>query len=164
MKSFIDCCIYLIFLGIAGFLIGRFLPKKWFRFNIFPYSPFPFEKNGNIYTTLGVREWKDKFPDMSIILPAIMPSKKLSKTRTTEQLVLMIQETCVAELIHILLCVAGFWCIGMWEQGGFFIALLNVLGNLPYVIIQRYNRPRLIRLLKAQKMTQHWKEAGLCEC
>ena len=60
----------------------------------------------------------------------------------------MIQETCIAELVHGVLCIAGLYCFQIWPgTGGLLIAALNVLGNLPYIIIQRFNRPRLVRLL-----------------
>lgn len=150
IKYLIDCCIYIIFIGTTGFLVGRLLPKSWFRYDLFPFRPFRFEKGGDIYTALGVRHWKDRLPDMSVILPAIMVSKKLPKTAVEDQLVLMIRETCVAELVHGLLCIAGLHCIRLWPgAGGLLAAALNFLGNLPYIIIQRFNRPRLVRLLSA---------------
>ena len=41
-------------------------------------------------------------------------------------------------------------CVGLVTlNGGLAAAVLNVLGNLPYIIIQRFNRPRLVRLLVA---------------
>lgn len=44
------------------------------------------------------------------------------------------------------------------------VSLLNILGNLPYIIIQRYNRPRLAHLLAATEGKMHRKEENLCEC
>lgn len=55
MKHLIDCGIFIVLIGIAGFLIGRLLPKSWFRYDLFPYRPFPLEKGGAIYAALGVR-------------------------------------------------------------------------------------------------------------
>ena len=61
----------------------------------------------------------------------------------------MIQETCVAELVHGLLCLSGLACLKLWPgMGGAIITLLNLVVNLAYVAIQRYNRPRLLRLLR----------------
>ena len=165
MKNFFDCCIYLTIIGIAGFFLGRILPKTWFFYDRFPYLPFAFEQNGQVYAILGVRRWKERFPDMSTILPAVMPSKSLPQRATTAQLTLMLQETCVAELIHLLLCIAGLRCLCIWAgAGGLLVSLLNILGNLPYIIIQRYNRPRLARLLAATEGKTHRKEESLCEC
>ena len=63
----------------------------------------------------------------------------------------MIQETCVAELTHALLCLAGIAVFWIWPgPGGLILFLIDVfLGNLPFILIQRYNRPRLIRLMAA---------------
>ena len=79
-----------------------------------------------------------------------MPSKKLSKSAVTAgQIELIIQETCIAEWIHGLLSVLGFGCIFIWKGlGGWIVSILYVLGNFPYIAIQRYNRPRLVNLLQ----------------
>ena len=61
----------------------------------------------------------------------------------------MIQETCIAEFVHIVLFVLGFGCVLIWEGPGGWMAaaVYNLLGNVPFILIQRYNRPRLQRLL-----------------
>lgn len=83
---------------------------------------------------------------MSKICTKIMPPKKLSMD-SIAKLPLMIQETCVAEFIHVLLCVTGIYCVWLWPGiGGAVVAGLYFLRNLLFVFIQRYNRPRLLRL------------------
>lgn len=155
MNAFFKCVLYLAAVGFASFLIGRVLPKSSFYAGRFPFRPFRFEKNGSIYHALHIRTWKEGFPDMSVILPALIPSKKLPKVITTAQIEAMIQETCIAECIHALLCLVGFGCIFLWEGiGGWLMSLLYALGNLPYIIIQRYNRPKLVRLLKRLQMKE----------
>ncbi|MFR5632718.1 MAG: glycosyl-4,4'-diaponeurosporenoate acyltransferase [Monoglobales bacterium] len=149
MNGLVRCIAYLAVVGVVFFLLGRALPPKWFRYDAVPFRSFYFEKSGTFYKTFGVQKWKDKFPDMSIILPALLPSKKLPKKKSVEQIELMLQETCIAELIHSLLCVAGFGCIFLWQgAGGIIISILYMLGNIPYNMIQRYNRPKLVRILK----------------
>ena len=64
-----------------------------------------------------------------------------------------LRETCVAEFIHVLLSILGFGAVfivgGAW---GWIISIVYFLaGNLPYIIIQRYNRPRLLRLEDGMK-------------
>lgn len=47
------------------------------------------------------------------------------------------------------ICVAGLYCIHLWSGvGGIVVPLLFALGNLPFIIIQRDNRPRLLRVLE----------------
>ncbi len=147
------CVLYLAVMGLLSFPLGRIVPKRWFRYDSFPYRTYRFEREGALYRSLRVQEWKDKVPDMSRLLPAVMPSKQLSKTtRSVSHMERMVQETCVAELVHLLLAVAGFACVRIWRgMGGWVVSLLFALGNLPFIIIQRYNRPRLVRLLHRMK-------------
>ena len=42
-KYFMDCVFYIALIGIVFFLLGRLLPKGWFRYDQFPFRPFPFE-------------------------------------------------------------------------------------------------------------------------
>lgn len=149
MRNFLFCVLYLATISIASFILGRLMPKAWFRFDRWPFHPFRFERDGQLYVAMGVRRWKDKCLDMSAIFPRLMASKKLPHEISGEKLELMVQETCIAEWIHMLLALLGFGCIFIWKNvGGWAIALLYALGNLPYVIIQRYNRPKLVRLMK----------------
>lgn len=87
----------------------------------------------------------------------MMPAKNLSGD-FEKRLPVMILETCVAEITHGLLCVAGLGCIWICPGwGGVAAALIDiVLLNLPFILIQRYNRPRLLHL--QQKLRE--KEGG----
>lgn len=145
--SLIRCLIYLALIGAAGFILGRLLPKRLFRADRPPFKLLGWEQGGRIYEKVGVKAWKDKVPDMSAILPKLMPSKKLPKEMTPAVLERMIQETCVAEWIHGLLALLGFGCVFLWKGvWGWIASVLYLLGNLPDIIIQRYNRPKLLRI------------------
>lgn len=152
MREFGICVLYFALTGIAGFFLGRILPKGWFRYDRFPYKALAFEREGKIYEALGIRRWKDVLPDMSKILPGLIPSRKLSGARTPEQVELLLQETCIAECIHCLLCISGIACIFLWKgAGGWILYGVYVLGNLPFNLIQRYNRPKLARIYRKCK-------------
>jgi len=165
--KFWRCFWYFIITGVIAFFVGRLLPKKWFRADMFPYRSYKFEQEGRIYDKLNIRKWQNKVPDMSKILPFMMPAKNLSGN-FRERLPRMLQETCVAELIHTLNCFAGLYCLKLYPGiGGVIILILYItLFNLPFIIIQRYNRPRLQRLhnrVKETEMTVKG-EAVVCEC
>ena len=113
--------------GVLSFCVGQALPRRWFHPDAFPFRPFAWEKGGKIYERLGVRRWKDLLPDMSRIVPGVV-KKKASLNRTPEAMALLVRETCEAEAVH------------------------YVLGNLLFVIIQRYNRPRLAAIQKRLEM------------
>ena len=46
------CLSFLLVLGIAVFLAGRFFPRRWIFEDSFPFNSFAFEKEGNIYNRI----------------------------------------------------------------------------------------------------------------
>ena len=142
----LKCILYLTAIGAASFVIGRLLPKSWLHEDRFPFRPFAFERQGKRYEKLRIKSWQNKLPDMSRLFKHLMPAKKMNGD-TLRDLPLMIKETCVAECIHLLLPLAGLYCLRLWRgMGGRIITVCNLLGNIPFIMIQRYNRPRLVRL------------------
>lgn len=147
----LKCAVYFAITGLLLFFAGRLIPPQRMEWYRFPYKLYAAEKEGTIYKKIGIHHWQNKVPDMSKIFTKLMPPKRMVDT-SKESLLRMIQETCVAELTHILLCITGLYCIKLWPgAGGITLALLNiVLFNLPFILIQRYNRPRLVQLYKRQ--------------
>lgn len=144
------CVIYYIVLGVCFVPARAHTPEGWFDSRAFPYKPLDFE--AGLYKKLRVKQWQNTLPDMSRILPKLMPPKKMTADYGS-RLPRMLQETCVAEFIHVLLSILGFGAVfivgGVW---GWIISIVYFLaGNLPYIIIQRYNRPRLLRLEDGMK-------------
>ena len=143
---------YLLALSLLAHPVGQALPRRWFSGDRWPWASAPFEKEGRFWRKLGVHRWKDKVPDMSRLL-GDMVKKQLAPDGKTDY-ALLVQETCVAECVH--------FCLGLLPLGAFalcrsgwmvcIVAVYILLGNLPFQIIQRYNRPRLLRLMrKARK-------------
>lgn len=160
--DFLRCVFYLAINGFLFFAIGRVMPKGWLHSDRAPFKSFAFEKDGKIYEKIGIKHWQNKVPDMSRILPWAMPAKKVTGD-FPERLPVMLQETCVAELIHWILCIVSAGCIRIWRgAGGVLIFLIAcVILNLPFIIIQRYNRPRLLKTWRTyQRMREHTKEKG----
>ncbi|MBQ3226783.1 MAG: glycosyl-4,4'-diaponeurosporenoate acyltransferase [Clostridia bacterium] len=149
MALFWKCFRYCVISSLAGFFLGRLLPKRWFRTDRFPFRPYAFEKNGRFYHIFGIRFWYKRVPDMSKIVPILMPAKNLSGDYK-ERLYLLLQETCIAEFVHLVLCLTGFYCLVIWPGlgGGICTFLYIVFFHFPYIMIQRYNRPRLMKLWK----------------
>ena len=160
------CLIYFAIIGVLSFVIGRMMPKRWFRYDAIPYRSARFEKEGAIYNKLNIKSWQNKVPDMSRIFPKLMPAKRLGSKTDAETLKTMLQETCIAELTHGVLCFTGLHFVSIWQgAGGIVLAVLNMLGNLPFILIQRYNRPRLAKLLRryeAAERTQRSKDPCAC--
>lgn len=140
------CIIYLAVLGIASQVIGMNLPRRYFDPNGALYRPWRAEKGGRAYEKLGIRRWKGKLPDMSKFVKSMMP-KSVRSRFDAETALLMAKETCVAELVHLVLAVCGFPCVFLWRGWGFLAWGLYALGNLPFIMVQRYNRPRYMAVL-----------------
>ena len=146
--QFLKCACYLAGLGILSFVLGRLVPKTWFDYTRFPYRAFAFERDGRLYEALRVSRWQSRVPDMSRLFPKLMPPKKLSARPDEQTLLVMIRETCAAEATHALLILAGLGLLAIWPGAGGIVLYLiyAIFGNLVFLIIQRYNRPRLVRL------------------
>lgn len=140
--------VYVAVIGILAHYIGESMPRGWFSENKFPYRIYAFEKNGRIYEKIGIRSWKTKLPDMSRVMRDMLP-KKISYGATGESIGALIKETCVAECIHCCLSVLSSGIYFIWKNyiGILLVAVFIVL-NTPFILIQRYNRPHLIKLKK----------------
>lgn len=113
--------------------------RPWFREK-------PFEKN--LYKKLKVRRWKDRLPtaDERAFAFGKAPIERL------------IGATCQAEIIHELDIPASLaailFAIPFGELWIFLItSILGAALDLMFVIVQRYNRPRLLRACSASRRT-----------
>lgn len=147
--EFWKCFFYFALTGVLALLLGRILPKSRLHPEGLLFRSRPFEQDGKLYEKLNIKQWQNRLPDMSRILPFLMPPKKLSGDYK-QRLPMMIEETCVAELIHVLVCISGLYSLQLWPgTGGVSVYLIYVVVfNLPYIMIQRYNRPRLMKLYR----------------
>lgn len=77
MKHFLRCLLYIAALGVVFFVVGRLVPKSWFKADHFPWRCYSYEQA--IWKALRVKQWQAKVPDMSRIFTNIMPAKKLKR-------------------------------------------------------------------------------------
>lgn len=147
---FLRCICFFALIGVAAFPIGRLAARRGLPFDAFPFKSLPFEREGQAYKRVGIAKWQSRVPDMSRLLKGSMPEKRLEGRPDRDRLLQMIQETCIAEAVHALLCVAGLGAVWLWPGAGGWITwfVYCLVGNLPFILIQRYNRPRLVKLLR----------------
>ena len=147
--GFVNCILYMGFLGVVSYPVGRIISKRDPNPESFLFRERTWELGGKIYEKLHIKSWQARIPDVSQVLHRWMPRKKLHVGFTAETVRMMIRETCTAEVVHGLLNLAGLWLLGFWRGvGGIVMYLIYVLfGNLPFILVQRYNRPRLKMLL-----------------
>lgn len=72
-----------------------------------------------------------------------------------ENLVRFLRESCRAELTHWLV-ILPFWVFGFFLTATetWVMLLYGLLANLPCIIVQRYNRPRFLKLLEKTQSNQ----------
>lgn len=107
--------------------------KKWFQEKAF---------EGKLYEKLKVKKWKKR-------LPTFTPQYFNLNSRSVEEIV---QATCQAEIVHEVILPLSFvpviFSVWFGSLGVFLItSCISFLFDGIFVIIQRYNRPRLIRLI-----------------
>ena len=157
MKKVIDMPLWLSFcvsvacivgVGFLANFIGEALPRAIFHPNRFPYRVYRWEKDGKVYERVGVHKWKDNVPDMSRLRKKKMVPKHLGICPTADGVHTLALETCRAEAVHSVLCLLSVGLIFLWKNRwlGVGVVVIYVLCNLPFIIIQRYNRPALLAL------------------
>ena len=145
---------YIAVAGIAAHFIGEALPRSRFDPCRAPYAPWPWEKSGKLYRALKVHFWKDKLPDMSRVAPD-MVQKRVPLSGSSDQAARVAVETCVAELVHWVLMLLSFIIYLLWPTPpGAALAALYGLSHIPFIIIQRYNRPTLVTLAERLKQRE----------
>lgn len=160
IQAFMTSVVAFMILGPIGFVLGELFPRKWVHYDSFPFNEFKWEKNGEIYRRLRINEWKDRVPDMSILFKWMFPKQAISQSRSSDYFRRFVIETCVAEAVHVLLMVAGYmmYAFVYHNAWGFIASTLYALGNLPFVLIQRYNRPRFKLLMQRQQQIDQRKK------
>jgi glycosyl-4,4'-diaponeurosporenoate acyltransferase len=119
---------------------------RWFR-------PRSWERDGEFYATaFRIRSWKRHLPDGAPMLGRLgFPKRSLTDT-STGHLQTFIAETCRAEVVHwiILGCAPLFF---LWNKPfvGALMIVYAAAENLPLIATQRYNRFRLLRVVRKRR-------------
>ncbi len=139
--------LYLGLLGLFSYFTGEALPREWMNEETAFFRPRHWERRGKVYEIFQIKKWKLKLIDMSKIMKTSNVRKEIKGEVTVENLTALIKETCIAELSHWFLCVGSVFVYNFWDNWvGGLVWLLYVIGNFPFIMIQRYNRPNLQRL------------------
>lgn len=99
-----------------------------------------------LYQKLRVKRWKEK-------MPTYYPAAFSIRERSLEA---VIQTMCISEIGHELNVVLSFVPLSfalIWGEFPVFLitSVIGALVDVPFVIMQRYNRPRLVRMLEKRK-------------
>ncbi|MCO7124362.1 glycosyl-4,4'-diaponeurosporenoate acyltransferase [Sporolactobacillus shoreicorticis] len=137
-----------IIISVVNTLISIKLPNSIFHLDSWLFRTRGWEREGYFYQYwFGVKKWKSLLPELSDFFSFLFSKKQMGQP-SADYLYRFALETCRAELVH--------WCIIVssilfmqWNHTG--VSLLTVViavaCNLPYIMIQRYNRPRILNIL-----------------
>lgn len=128
------------------------VPDRYYQYIGNCFKSFKWEENGQFWNHhFHVRKWKDSLPDSSSIFKTAYNKKEMKRTNL-ESLEKFIIETQRAELAHWLsMLPAPLFFIWNPAWAGWIMVIYAFLANFPFIIIQRYNRPRLLNLLQTKR-------------
>jgi glycosyl-4,4'-diaponeurosporenoate acyltransferase len=113
------------------------------------YKERNWEKGGEFYQDkFKVRAWKKKLPELADFIKSIFP-KKFIKEFQGEFIAKYLMESCKAEFTHWSIIFSTVIFL-IFDGITAFISMLflAIILNFPFIIIQRYNRPRIISIMK----------------
>jgi len=153
------CFIAWPLLQFAAALACLKLPDRTFSSHSFIFRTHHCENGGLIYDRIfRVSRWKHLVPDGHIVSKKRQFKKKHLETFSADNLNKFILESARAELTH-WLAIPPFVLFGFFvPSNALWCMLIYTLAvNLPCIIIQRYNRPRLQGLL--DRMNRNYRTA-----
>ncbi|MBV8982092.1 MAG: hypothetical protein JO086_14410 [Acidimicrobiia bacterium] len=133
--------------ALVGYACHR-LPAGALANDNFVTRPRAFEDDGRLYERTRIRRWKDRLPDAGALFSGGV-SKRHLRGRDADGLRDFAIETRRAELVHWLVA-ATTPVFAFWNPPALLAAMAayGVVANLPFIAIQRYNRARIIRVLR----------------
>lgn len=134
---------------VSASYISYKIPNRFYSINSFLFKQRKWEKSGRLYSKFfKVKKWKHLLPDGAAATKKGYRKKKL-EDYSKENLELFLIESCRAELTH-LLAILPFWVFGLFGPPKIivFMFIYAIAVNIPCIIVQRYNRPRILRMLK----------------
>lgn len=151
-----------LIIGVLSAIFGNFIPRKYIDYDKFPFRQYKFELNGRLYQFFLIDKWKLKLPDISEYIKSVFPKTfdtALYK-KNEHYFASFAKETCVSELVHFaLILIAPLYIFLNWDiVWGINVMLIDIVVNIPFIMIQRYNRPRLARIARRETARLHVSE------
>jgi glycosyl-4,4'-diaponeurosporenoate acyltransferase len=114
--------------------------KWWFHLR-------PAERSGRLYERLRIKRWKDALPEAGALFRGGFSKRRVTR-HDREYLERFVIETRRAELAHWPILAIGPTFF-LWMPWWLALAMLGyaVIANVPCILVQRYNRARLERML-----------------
>ena len=146
----INNCMRVCFIGVIAGIVFAYLPASLFKGTEKLLKTLDFEENGRFYEKyFKISRWKDKLPQFSNIVKVGFHLNNL-EIKSKEYFERFRIETLRAEVTHLFLIIISpvFF---FWNENkiyGVICTILYIIGNFPFLMIQRYNRPRIEKIEK----------------
>ena len=133
----------------VGYAASR-MPVDWLSCDHWVTRLRPWEQGGRRYEQFGVRRWKDRLPEAGAFFGGI--SKRTLPRHDRVGLSRFAADTRRAELVHWAIP-AALPVFALWNPPALLAAMAAyaLVANAPCVIVQRYNRGRIERLLASTR-------------
>ncbi|MBW6462966.1 MAG: hypothetical protein K0B84_02095 [Firmicutes bacterium] len=139
-------------LHLTASAVSHRIDEKYLSVEKALFKTRTWEKEGQLYDRLlRAKKWKKFLPEIYLFKQGVLKeilSKKEPGTKKKELLEQYLLESCRAELSH-WLAITPFWIFGFFAPPPVipYMLLYALAANIPCIIIQRYNRPRITKLL-----------------
>jgi len=141
--------------AVCALFVRYCLPKKVFNPFLKIYNVGKNERK--FYERIGIRKWKDKIPEAGQLF-ANFAKTEIADTNNNEYVYKFMSETIYAEIMHWLSALFSFLIIFIDLKLALTVGLPLVVGNmilnLMPVLVQRYNRPKLMVLYERNKRNE----------
>lgn len=133
---------------LVGYVVSK-IPERFLQNDYILTKLFEFEKNTNWFKKyLKIDKWKDRLPELGNFFGEGFPKRSVA-TGDISHFKVFIRETRRAEIAHWIM--TGGWILTiifnpLWAI--LFNLVFAHLVNFPCLLVQRYNRVRLLRVLE----------------
>jgi glycosyl-4,4'-diaponeurosporenoate acyltransferase len=150
----LDALVWAVWGLAVGYAFHRF-PATWFDDEHAVTRIRGWERGGRFWSQrFGIKRWKDRLPEAGSAFAGGF-SKRHLVARDAGHLRRFVVETRRAEWVHltVLAVVPLFW---LWNPPSLALVMLvyGVAANVPCILVQRYNRARLLRVLSSDPRTR----------
>lgn len=151
-QKLLGSAFYIILVGLIVGFVFALIPQSFFNKNFRKFRLLEFEQDGKFYSKyFKINVWKDKLPQFSELTKFGFNKASLN-TVSSEYLKTFYVETMRAELSHWFLILVTPVYLFFSEKILLPLVIFgNIFGNLPFIMIQRYNRGRILKLLNHLK-------------
>lgn len=151
-----------LLLSILNTITYLLIPLDKFNYRNRIFRERKWEEHGALYQRLfKVKRWKDALPELGDFIPFIFSKRKIASL-DRNYIKKFAAETCRAEICHwsIIFCMLVY-CIFHMNLINVVILSVTILLNMPFIMIQRYNRPRITNKLDQRVKYRHNVEKDL---